>query len=77
MSQSEVPPRRFSPYIFTFSLIFHFLFFSLPYPTQKTKTNQKEFLSCLVGIEVIQENFCPTTPTASHSQSSLFFDGCD
>jgi len=36
MSQSEVPPMRFSPEIFIFSLIFRFVF--LPYTTLKIES---------------------------------------
>jgi len=43
---------------------------------KETKTNQKYFLSCLVGIENLGKKF-PNTPTTSHNQPSLFFDGCD
>lgn len=29
---------------------------------KRKKTNQKDFLSCLIGIEITQENFFPTPP---------------
>jgi len=41
---------------------------------KKTKTNQKDFLSCLIGVEIIQENSCPTPPphdTANLLSSSV------
>jgi len=44
---------------------------------KKQKTNQKYFLSCLVGIGITQEFFFPNTPTASHNQHFLFFGSCD
>jgi len=41
---------------------------------KETKINQKDFISCLVGIEIIQENVFPTPPllhTANLLSSSM------
>jgi len=40
---------------------------------KRQKPTKKDFLSCLVGIEITQEKFCPTPPllhTASLLSSS-------
>ena len=40
-------------------------------------TKKRDFLSCLVRIETIQENSYPTPPNTSLSHPSLFFGGRD
>jgi len=41
---------------------------------EKNKNHQKDFLSCLLGVEIIQENVCPTPPllhTTNHLSSLM------